>query len=90
MQGRGRAGVLEESERPDEGVKRGSRQTHSRAQSHEGAHHGRDDPGDTDWVPTASIGHAPPVQNVQAGIQHPMIKLEGGRAEVTAARGGQA
>lgn len=61
----------------------GSRQTHGRAQSHKGAHHGRDDPGDTDWVPTASVWHAPPVQDVQAGIQHPVVKLEGWKAEMT-------
>ena len=52
-------------------------------QRRKGAHHGRDDPGDTDGVPTASIGHTPPVQDVQAGVQHPVVKLGGARAEVT-------
>lgn len=61
----------------------GSRQTHGRAQRREGAHHGGDDPADTDGVSATSIWHAPPVQDVQAGIQHPVVKLEGGRAEVT-------
>jgi hypothetical protein len=54
----------------------GGRKAQSRFQRYEGAHHGRDDPGHTDWVPTASIWHAPPVKDVQAGIQDPMVKLE--------------
>lgn len=56
-----------------------------RAGRHKDAHHGRDDPADADWVPTTSIGHPSPIQDVQTGIQHPMIKLEGTRAEVTTA-----
>ena len=60
-----------------------SRQTLSRAQRLKGAHHGRDDPGDTDGVPAACIGHAPPVQDVQAGVQHPVVKLGEAKAEVT-------
>ena len=77
-----RAGVLEESERVGVGVG-DSRQRLSRAQRCKGAHHGRDDPRDTDGVPAASIGHTPPVQDVQAGVQHPVVKLGGARAEVT-------
>lgn len=80
--GTDRAWVLEESEMV--GVGAGdSRQTLSRAQRLKGAHHGRDDPGDTDGVPAACIGHAPPVQDVQAGVQHPVVKLGEAKAEVT-------
>lgn len=83
LQGQDRAEFLEKSEKAAALDGEGRKQTHNNTQRHEGAHHGRDDPGDTDGVPTASIRHSPPVQDVQAGIQHSMIKLEGGRAEVT-------
>lgn len=63
-----RAGSGLRSWRNQKGQEWGAKGGNSRAQSHKGAHHGRDDPGNTDWVPTASIWHAPPVQDVQAGI----------------------
>lgn len=64
LQGQDRAEFLEKSERAGAGDREGRRQTHNSTERQKGAHHGRDDPGDTDRVPTASIWHAPPVQDV--------------------------
>lgn len=57
--GTDRAGVLEESEMVGMGRETAGRHSVGLRRL-KGAHHGRDDPGDTDGVPAASIGHAPP------------------------------
>lgn len=63
LQGQDRAEFLENQKGQEQGAGKvgGRRQTRHSTQRRAGAHHGRDDPGDTDRVPAASIWHAPPV-----------------------------
>lgn len=46
---------------------------------HPKTHHGRDDAGHHDGVPSGAVGHPAAVQDVEAGLQHPRVELGGPR-----------